>query len=231
MLTKLDYAQVKLETLEEEYTRTMDEATKESKAIPFGQPNIIRRRNIYSGVMRKHEKARKLHEQIEEQKGAIAKLEKVEKVKENNSLLKDMHVIGKSEYANIGAKTSVNNLAYFKDKLEKLIEKNEFNKQENKRNKEVKLRTYGADITKLRKKIAYLEKIEEQSKDQVLSAKSEELLKDGLVQQWDKKPIFFFVKGLRKVAFEVDSNGEFFVSPHYPTKNTSEEKFIEKLLA
>lgn len=42
-------------------------------------------------------------------------LEKVEKFKESNELIKDIHVVGKTGYATVGVKTSVNNLEYFKN--------------------------------------------------------------------------------------------------------------------
>ncbi len=41
-------------------------------------------------------------------------LEKVEDLQGKNELIKDVHVVGKSSYATVGAKTSVNNIDYFK---------------------------------------------------------------------------------------------------------------------
>ncbi|HBI3722363.1 TPA: hypothetical protein K4433_003060, partial [Enterococcus faecalis] len=63
---------------------------------------------------------------------------------------------------------------------------------------------YGAAITKLKNKIATLEQMKEADENKVMSEKTKELIESGAVTQWKKKPIFYFVKGLRKVALEID---------------------------
>ncbi|WP_376715897.1 hypothetical protein [Enterococcus dongliensis] len=52
-------------------------------------------------------------------------LEKVEQFKNENELLQDVHVVGRTSYATVEAKTSVNNLQYFKQQLVELEEQME----------------------------------------------------------------------------------------------------------
>ncbi|MCL8204261.1 toprim domain-containing protein [Ligilactobacillus agilis] len=79
-----------------------------------------------------------------------------------------------------------------------------------------------------------LVKLEEMAKrSQVtLSPGAQKLVDEGAVKQWEKKPVFYFVKGLRKVAFEVDEKGNFKLSsnPKYqPTTDEAEQRVNELL--
>ncbi len=65
-------------------------------------------------------------------------LEKVEDFKEKNELIKDVHVVGKSSYATVGAKTSVNNIDYFKNELKELEKANEKQKPITRQNQQSK---------------------------------------------------------------------------------------------
>ena len=58
----------------------------------------------------------------------------------------------------------------------------------------------GTEITKLKNKIQVLEDMKAKDENKVLSEHAKNLIADGLVTQWQKKPIYYFVKGLRKVA-------------------------------
>ena len=58
--------------------------------------------------------------------------------------------------------------------------------------------------------------MKEADENKVVSERTKELIESGAVTQWKKKPIFYFVKGLRKVALEIDENGD--------------KEFINKLL-
>lgn len=226
----LEASKSKLERLTNELHHASNMASKEMKRIPFGQPNIIGRGDIYKTAKRYYKKGMQLQDEIEKQNMRIDKLEKVEKFKEDNALLNDVHVRGKSSYATVGAKTSVNNLDYFKQKLIDLEEANVKAKAHNKAKKLPRSRTYGVDITKLKKKIAYLESIEEKATNQILSDKSKVLIDIEKVNQWAKKPIYYFVKGLKKVAFELDSEGNFYVSRRYPTQSEADKLYVEELL-
>lgn len=229
-MNRLDQAHNKLNRIRTEQAETQQAIRKEHDLIPFGQPNIIGRPDIYKTVKRKYEKSRNLLQEEEKQEKRIEMLEKVEKFKESNELIKDIHVVGKTGYATVGVKTSVNNLEYFKNQLKEMEEKNEEAKAYNKTKPKIKMKTLGADITKLKKKIAYLEQMEEREKNQVLSEQTKELIDNGAVVQWKKKPIYYFVKGLKKVALEIDENGNFIISPRYPAYDESDKDFINNLL-
>lgn len=230
MTTRLDQAQSKLERIRKEQVENSKAIRKEHDMIPFGQPNIIGRPNIYKNVQRKYEKSRKLLEEEEKQENRVEMLEKVEDFKQENELLKDVHVVGKTAYATVGAKTSVNNLDYFRNKLEEMEQANEEAKAYNKTKPKIKMKTLGTEITKLKRKIATLEEMQQRDQNKVLSPKTQTLIDSGAVNQWKKKPIYYFVKGLRKVALEIDENGDFFISTRYPAYSESDENFIAELL-
>ncbi|MDN6638569.1 MAG: hypothetical protein L0L05_09580, partial [Yaniella sp.] len=86
----------------------------------------------------------------------------------------------------------------------------------NKTHKDQKKETYGAKITQLNKKIAYLEHMQEQAENSAISEHSQQLIDSGAVTQWQKKPVYYFVKGLRKVALTLDEHGDFQPSKRYP---------------
>lgn len=230
MTTKLEQAHSKLERIRNEQIANSQAIRKEHDMIPFGQPNINGRPDIYKNIKRKYEKSRNLLEEEEKQKNRIDMLTKVEDFKTNNELLKDIHVVGKSGYATVGARTSVNNLEYFKNKLIELEKQNEKAKAYNKTKPKIKKKTLGTEITKLKKKIAYLEQMKEKDQSKVIGSKAKTLIDNGAVNQWKKKPIYYFVQALRKVALELNENGEFFISARYPTHSESDKNFVEKLL-
>ena len=229
-MTQLEIAKNKLNRLKEEEKELMKAIRKEHDSIPFGQPNIIGRRDIYKDVKRYRAKSiANVYEQDKQEK-RIEMLEKVEEAKSENSALKDVHVVGNTSYATIGAKTSVNNLEYFKAKLSELVEKNEEAKSYNKTKPAVKMKTLGAEITKLKRKIQMLEEMKEKDESKVLSEHAANLIKNGLVTQWKKKPIYYFVKGLRKVALVLNESGDFEVSKEYSPYSDDDVNFVEKLL-
>lgn len=231
MMNQLSRAKEQIEKLQNE-VQELNTLEKEERArIPFGQPNIIGRGDIYKTANRLFDKQIKKLNKIEEVENRIEKLEKVERFKQKNDLLKDVHVVGKTNYATVGAKTSVNNLDYFRNKLEELIKTNEENKAYNKTKPKIKRPTHGAEITKLKKKVAYLEDMAKKDKEKVLSDKSQKLIDENYVNQWKKKPIYYFVKGLQKVALELDEQGNFYVSKRYPVKNEDEQEIINQLLS
>lgn len=229
-MTRLEQAQSKLNRIRSEQETLTKSIREEQDRIPFGQPNIIGRPNIYKGLIRKYDKSRQLLNEEEKQENRVEMLEKVEDFKSSNELLKDVHVVGKTSYATMGAKTSVNNLDYFRQKLVEMEKDNEAAKAYNKTKPAIKRKTLGAEITKLKRKIANLELMQERDQNKVLSPKTKELIESEAVRQWQKKPIYYFVQGLRKVALEIDENGDFFISPRYSPYTEEDKKFVEELL-
>ncbi|MBX8942283.1 hypothetical protein HCH27_13885 [Enterococcus faecalis] len=230
MTTRLEQAREKMERIKNEQTELTQAIRKEHDMIPFGQPNIIGRSDIYKNVKRHYAKATRLVEEQEKQENRIDMLEKIEDLKKEHELLKDIHVVGKSSYATVGARTSVNNLDYFKNKLNELEKQNEEAKAFNKTKPARKMKTYGAEITKLKRKIASLEEMQEKDQNKTVSTKAQILIDNGAVTQWKKKPIYYFVKGLRKVALELDENGEFFISSQYPAYSEENKQAVAELL-
>ena len=229
-MTKLEQAIQKLERIRNDQEETQKAIRFEHDKIPFGQPNIIGRPDIYKKVNQQYEKSRRLVQEEKKQKQMIEMLEKVETFKEENDTLKDVRVVGKSGYATVGAKTSVNNLDYFKGKLEELEKLNVESKCYNKTKPEIKHQTYGSEITKLKRKIAMLEEMQERDKNKKVSEHTQKLIDDGLVNQWKKKPIYYFVKGLKKVALEINQDGNFVISKRYPAYSEDDKKFVKELL-
>ena len=229
-MTKLEIANNKLNRLKTEQDGIMKAIRKENDLIPFGQPNIIGRKDIYKDLKRHYGKSIENSIQQEKQENRIEMLEKVEEVKSENSTLKDVHVVGNSGYATIGAKTSVNNLEYFKAKLAKLEKGNEEAKKYNKTKPAVKMKTLGTEITKLKRKIQMLEDMKAKDESKVLSRHAQSLIANGLVTQWQKKPIYYFVKGLRKVALVLNESGDFEASKKYSADSDRDIEFVEKLL-
>lgn len=229
-MNNLEKAIQKLERIRSEQEATQKAIRFEHDKIPFGQPNIIGRPDIYKKVNQQYEKSRFLSEEEEKQTQRIEMLRKVETLKEENDTLKDIRVVGKSGYATVGAKTSVNNLDYFKEKLEELEKLNVEAKNYNKTKPKIKHQTYGSEITKLKRKIAMLEEMQEKDKNKTVSERTQKLIDDGLVNQWQKKPIYYFVKGLKKVALEINSDGNFEISKRYPAYSEDDKKFIEGIL-
>ena len=230
MTTQLEIAKNKLVALKEEQDEFMKAIRKEKDLIPFGQPVIIGRRDIYKDLKRHYGKSFANSIEQGKQEKRIEMLEKVEEVKNEKSTLKDVHVVGNTSYATIGAKTSVNNLDYFKAKLSELEEKNEQAKSYNKTKPAVKMKTLGTEITKLRNKIQMLEDMKAKDESKVLSQHAENLIASGLVTQWQKKPIYYFVKGLKKVALVLNESGDFEASKKYSPYSDEDIKFVEKLL-
>lgn len=230
MTSQLESAKNKLVALKEEQNGITEAIRKEHDLIPFGQPVIIGRRDIYKDL--KHHYGNSIANSVEQdkQENRIEMLEKVEEFKNENSTLKDAHVIGNTSYATIGAKTSVNNLDYFKSKLAELEKRNEEAKAYNKTKPAVKMKTLGAEITKLKRKIQMLEEMKAKDETKILSEHAQNLIDNGLVTQWQKKPIYYFVKGLRKVALVLNESGDFEASKNYSPYSDEDIKFLEKLL-
>lgn len=93
----------------------------------------------------------------------------------------------------------------------------------------LKERKQTADV---RRKVDLLESIKSKHEQdtQLLSENASQLITSGSVVIWEKKPIYYFVKGLKKVALVVDKEGNFILSKTYPTKTDDEKQFVYDLL-
>lgn len=79
--------------------------------------------------------------------------------------------------------------------------------------------------------LAQAERKHERLEDIRISPGAQHLIDEGLVSQWPKQPTLYFVKGLRKVAFELTDSGEFQVSAKYQPKTSEEVDKVEELLS
>jgi hypothetical protein len=227
----LEQAKSRLERVRSEREATEQAARDEAHAIPFGQPNIEGRGNIYKHVQQQWDRTRRLADEEERAADRVDMLEMVEKFKEDNDQLQDVRVVGRTGRASVGAATSVNNLDYFKGRLAQMIADNEAVKAWNKNHRDAKRCTFGSKITALRKKVAYLEAVKSKADSTPVSEHSQQLIDSGKVSQWKKKPIYYFVDGLRKVALTLDDNGDFQESKRYPAYEDSDRETVQKLLA
>lgn len=87
-----------------------------------------------------------------------------------------------------------------------------------------------ATIKKYREKLVELEALQKQLEGIIVSAGAQHLIDEGLVTQWQKNPTTFFVKGLRKVAFELGDDGHFQLSPKYVPQTEAEKAKVNNLL-
>lgn len=72
--------------------------------------------------------------------------------------------------------------------------------------------------------------MQEKDQSKIIGSKAQTLIDSGAVNQWKKKPIYYFVQGLRKVALELNESGEFFISSRYPAYSDSDKSFVAELL-
>lgn len=87
-------------------------------------------------------------------------------------------------------------------------------------------------IKKYEKKVVELEaqqiKVEKGLSN--LSDHARSLIDSGAVNQWKKNPDTYFVKGMRKVAFELTADGDFQQSPKYLANTEEEQVKVDELL-
>lgn len=78
-----------------------------------------------------------------------------------------------------------------------------------------------------------LEAISEQMGKTSIKPATQALIDEGLVNQWQKQPNTYFVKGLRRVALELTEEGEFQLSSQtkYHPKTDEERLKVDELLA
>ncbi|EGO9937554.1 DUF3991 domain-containing protein, partial [Enterococcus faecium] len=205
--TRIEIAQKKLERLEEEFENKVDDLFQHSKQTN-GQPmNDKRNGGSFLNQQNKKEEAvfNKLHE-IEEQKERIEKLEYQEELRNS----------GQNKQG--GLIMSVENIPRIKAEIEKA---------------EQGASTYSsATIRKYKKKLGELERIKEKAElaEKNLSKEAKALIESGSISQWKKQPTIYFVKGLKKVALEIDSQGFFKESQKYKAQNEEDKKRIQELL-
>ena len=212
MATRLEIAKNKLTRLENEVIAATENVFKH-QALTNGQP-MNDKRNAHSFFKRQNQlenKTMNLQNEVVAQRERVEMLERQAWNKANGLTRSG------------GLATSVENI----DRLKARIQQHEEEIARGKMHTYTKRALYQD-----KKTLAQLLKIKAEAEEcsARISDKTKQLIDLGFVNQWRKKPIYYFVNGLRKVALEIDENGKFKVSQRYPTKNEAESNFVKKLL-
>ena len=90
-----------------------------------------------------------------------------------------------------------------------------------------------ATLKRYQEELTRLEAISEQMDKTSIQPATQALIDEGLVNQWQKQPNTYFVKGLRRVALELTEEGEFQLSSQtkYHPKTDEERLKVDELLA
>lgn len=115
-------------------------------------------------------------------------------------------------------KTDWNEVLIVQKKLEK--SKGEINMEQNTENK---------TIEELNAPFFNKEKVNNFDSKQEQSVNLQKLVDSKKLNQWQKQPEYYFVKGLRKVAVKLE-NGRLRLSKKYPPKNDNEKQYLKDLL-
>lgn len=86
-------------------------------------------------------------------------------------------------------------------------------------------------IKRYRNQLKRLETMVDRSQTVSLSPQAQALVDEGLITQWQKQPTIYFVKGIRRVALELDDRGNLILSPRYAPRSDSDRQRLEELLS
>lgn len=204
---RINQAKRKLERLEREFTGAVDNVFAHQR-LTNGQP-MNDKRNGQAWFNRQEAlegKASRLNKEIEAQKERIYYLEQQALDLEQ----------GYDRYGR-GLRMTVENIPRIEEELAK-AEKGES------RFTDATIRKYKKELVRLKKEAKELESIS-------ISDHFQELIDEGELNQWKKQPKIYFIKGLRKVALELQSDGSFKESTKYKAKTEDEKAIVQSLLA
>lgn len=207
--SRLAQARRKLERLKGEADEAIN-AAYSHQALTNGQPMNDKRGS--ASFMRKQEQIEgqvfsKLDE-IRQQEERVERLEHQQHLKE----------MGLNRQGS-GLEMSVQNIPRIREELEKAKRGESFFTK-------ATLKRYQEELTRL-------EAISEQMGKTSIQPATQALIDEGLVNQWQKQPNTYFVKGLRRVALELTEEGEFQLSSQikYHPKTDEERLKVDELLA
>lgn len=205
--SRLGQARRKLLRLRNEYNVKFDQLFAHQE-LTNGQP-MNDKRNGQSWFNRRDQienSIRNLSDQIKQQEDRVAKLEEQKENKE----------MGWNKQG--GLIMSVENIP----RIQKEIEKSKTGES-----------LFSKDtIRKYKKELEVLLEIKEQSEQahQNISPHAQALIDSKAVTPWAKNPAIYFVRGLSKVAFELEKTGDFVPSEKYKPHTAEEEKVVNALL-
>lgn len=205
--SRLAQARRKLERLQNEASGAID-AVYEYGAQTNGQPmNDKRGGDRY--FRRQDQLENRIFSKLDEVKKQEERVERLE----HQQHLKELGL----NRQGTGLEMSVQNIPRIREELEKADRGESFYTRET-------LKRYRSELERL-------EGIVDQVSSVTISPAAQSLIDDGLVTQWAKQPNIYFVKGLRRVAFELSDSGEFQLSKKYSPRTPEEVNKVEELLS
>ena len=207
--SRLAQARRKLERLKGEQDEAISRAYSH-QALTNGQPMNDKRGG--ASFMRKQEQ---IEGQVFSKMDEIRKQEERVERLEHQQHLKEMGLNRQGS----GLEMSVQNIPRIREELEKAERGESFFTK-------ATLKRYQEELTRL-------EAISEQMGKTSIQPATQALIDEGLVNQWQKQPNTYFVKGLRRVALELTEEGEFQLSSQtkYHPKTDEERLKVDELLA
>ena len=207
--SRLAQARRKLERLRGEQDEAISRAYSH-QAQTNGQPMNDKRGG--ASFMRKQEQ---IEGQVFSKMDEIRKQEERVERLEHQQHLKEMGLNRQGS----GLEMSVQNIPRIREELEKAKRGESFFTK-------ATLKRYQEELTRL-------EAISEQMGKTSIQPATQALIDEGLVNQWQKQPNTYFVKGLRRVALELTEEGKFQLSSQtkYHPKTDEERLKVDELLA
>ena len=207
--SRLAQARRKLERLRGEQDEAISRAYSH-QALTNGQPMNDKRGG--ASFKRKQEQ---IEDQVFSKMDEIRQQEERVERLEHQQHLKEMGLNRQGS----GLEMSVQNIPRIREELEKAERGESFFTK-------ATLKRYQEELTRL-------EAISEQMGKTSIQPATQALIDEGLVNQWQKQPNTYFVKGLRRVALELTEEGEFQLSSQikYHPKTDEERLKVDELLA
>ena len=207
--SRLAQARRKLERLRGEQDDAISRAYSH-QALTNGQPMNDKRDG--ASFMRKQEQ---IEGQVFSKMDEIRQQEELVERLEHQQRLKEMRLNRQGS----GLEMSVQNIPRIREELAKAERGESFFTK-------ATLKRYQEELTRL-------EAISEQMGKTSIQPATQALIDEGLVNQWQKQPNTYFVKGLRRVALELTEEGEFQLSSQtkYHPKTDEERLKVDELLA
>ena len=207
--SRLAQARRKLERLRGEQDEAISRAYSH-QALTNGQPMNDKRGG--ASFMRKQEQ---IEGQVFSKMDEIRQQEERVERLEHQQHLKEMGLNRQGS----GLEMSVQNIPRIREELEKAKRGESFFTK--------------ATLKRYQKELTRLEAISEQMGKTSIQPATQALIDEGLVNQWQKQPNTYFVKGLRRVALELTEEGEFQLSSQtkYHPKTDEERLKVDELLA
>lgn len=206
--SRLAQAQRKLNRLKGELDNSI-QAAQEHQNLTNGQP-MNDKRNGAAFFKKQEQLENKVFSTMDEIKKQEERVEKLQYQKE----LKEK---GLNRQGN-GLEMSVQNIPKIREEIEKA------DRGESMFTKET--------IKRYRQELERLEAAQNKAEGVTIQPAAQSLIDEGLVNQWQKRPDTYFVKGLRRVALELTEEGNFQISSNwkYQPKTENEKEKVEDLL-